>query len=59
MSETEWPWPDIDPDDSPFEAQAITWQPYEDGSEEDLAIKQILARKAARERAQDESSAAT
>lgn len=51
MSETEWPWPDVDPNDSPFEAQAITFLPYDDGSEEDLAIKRILADKAARERA--------
>jgi hypothetical protein len=42
MSETEWPWPDIDPDDSPFEAQAIVSQPEEDGSEEDLAIRRVL-----------------
>lgn len=53
MSETQWPWPDVDPDDSPFEAQAIEGTPFEDGSEEDLAIKRILADKAARERGQE------
>lgn len=42
MSDTEQTWPDVDPDASPFEAQPIEGMPYEDGSEEDLAIRRIL-----------------
>jgi hypothetical protein len=45
--------PTVDPDERPFEGGPVEGTPYKRGSIEDLAIKRILARKAARERGQE------
>jgi hypothetical protein len=33
----------MDPDESPFEAPPIAGMPYDDGSEEDLAIRRVIS----------------
>jgi hypothetical protein len=35
--------PDVDPDESLFEAPPIAGLPYKDGSEEDIAIRRVIA----------------